>query len=101
MVVIILILSKKDFLRFKQQDINIFLLIYNKYKDDIYCYLRYLTSGKKDEIEDLFQDTFLSALESVSRVHDRNKIDRWLINIATNKSNDSKRSLVYFKRRQA
>lgn len=55
--------------------------IYNKYKNDIYKYLFYLT---KDPYiaEDLTQETFIGAFKSIHKFKGESKVSTWLFQIA-------------------
>jgi RNA polymerase sigma-70 factor, ECF subfamily len=55
--------------------------IYQRYKEDIYKYLYYLTRNK-ELAEDLVQETFLQAFTSIHRFKGNSKVRTWLFQIA-------------------
>ncbi|WP_445492051.1 RNA polymerase sigma factor [Niallia sp. 03133] len=59
------------------------LELYMKYKNEVYLYL-YRTTSNKQIAEDLTQDTFLRAFQSLSRFRGDASMKTWLLRIARN-----------------
>ena len=57
--------------------------IYNDYFQDVFYYLRSLSSNR-DVAEDLTQDTFVKAMKSLDQYDGRKDIRAWLFTIAKN-----------------
>ena len=55
--------------------------LYDKYKEDIYKYLYYL-SGDPYIAEDLMQETFIGAYKSIHKFRGDSKVSTWLFQIA-------------------
>ena len=68
-------------------DKQAFALLYRHYNSPIYRYL-YSRLGNQTDAEELTSQTFLSALENISRYHHKGYFSAWLFTIAKNKIND-------------
>ena len=89
-----MILTEEEFSQFKKANRTIFARVYNEYKKDIYNLLLCWTRGNNEESKDLLQETFCSAMASVSQLRNAKYIDRWLIIIAKRRLQDSQRSFA-------
>jgi RNA polymerase sigma-70 factor (TIGR02943 family) len=59
----------------------------NLYSDDLYSWAFYKTSSK-ETAEDLVQETFLAAVESIDKFEERSNPKTWLFSILNHKIND-------------
>lgn len=59
-----------------------FDLLYEKYRQPLYGYLQKLTLGKDADVDDLFQKTWLKAINNLEKYEDREKFSAWLMRIA-------------------
>jgi RNA polymerase sigma-70 factor (ECF subfamily) len=92
-LVIIVILSDNEFQSLKNGDKDVYIRLYNEYKKPVYHLILSKISVDREAAEDILQDTFLAALNSLSRLKNPAHIDAWLITIAKNKVVD------YFRKR--
>ena len=76
-----------------QRDPAEFAALYDRYLRPIYHYL-YSRVGSAAEAEDLTAQTFLAALETLPRYHQRGHFAAWLFTIARNKARDFYRTGV-------
>jgi RNA polymerase sigma-70 factor, ECF subfamily len=65
--------------------------LYNSYKERIYAYLKVITKGNQEMVEDIFSETFLAAFKSVSKLKSNDYALPWLLRIAKNKFIDQLR----------
>lgn len=63
-------------------DAESFDLLYERYKQPLYGYLQKLTLGKDADVDDLFQKTWLKAINNLNKYEDREKFSAWLMRIA-------------------
>ena len=70
-----------------QRDPAEFAALYDRYFRQIYHYL-YSRVGSAADAEDLTAQTFLAALETLPRYHQRGHFAAWLFTIARNKARD-------------
>ncbi len=80
----------KGFLSGKAEDFNV---LYGRYKRQLYSYLNRLVPGQHALADDLFQQTWLKALDQLPRYENRQKFLAWLMRIAHNLAMDHYRSL--------
>lgn len=73
--------------------------IYNDYFQDVFYYLRSLSSNK-EIAEDLTQDTFVKAMKSLDKYDGRKDIRAWLFTIAKNSFIDRCRKENHYARKQ-
>ena len=59
-----------------------------RYADDLYGYVRSRLAPRYDEIDDVVQDIFLSAWESLDRFRATGSLQAWLMGIARHKVED-------------
>lgn len=78
----ILILSDDDLLLIHSRDPAVFQKIFKEYNQQILNFLVVKTGGNTDAAEEIFSDTFHSAIISAPMLKDINKILSWLLKIA-------------------
>ncbi|MCK4796183.1 MAG: sigma-70 family RNA polymerase sigma factor, partial [Spirochaetes bacterium] len=88
MIIIIMIWTDEDILRIRNRDPNTFEKIYTYYKDKVYNYLIIKTNNNHDITEDIFSETFHSALMSAPKLKNTKNILGWLLQIANRRFND-------------
>lgn len=71
----------------KNGDMAAFEKIYIELSPDVYAIACEITKNK-EESRDLVQDCFVAAMENISTLNEPEKIKKWLIRIAANKSRD-------------
>jgi RNA polymerase sigma-70 factor (ECF subfamily) len=59
-----------------------------RYADDLYSYVRSRLAPRYDQVEDLVQDVFLAAWESLSHYRGTGSLQAWVIGIARHKVED-------------
>jgi RNA polymerase sigma-70 factor (ECF subfamily) len=79
--------KERDLISAAKKDPQNFAKLYDRHVSSIYKYL-YSRTGKKKLAEDLTADTFLSALEAISRYRNSGSFSAWLFSIARNKLMD-------------
>ena len=71
----------------KEGDMNAFEQLYKEFSPQVYSVICSITHDE-EESKDLTQACFISALENISSLKEPEKIKKWLIRIAANKSKD-------------
>jgi RNA polymerase sigma factor (sigma-70 family) len=92
------ILTKEEFKRLKNRDPEIFKKLYLNYKLIVLNYLNIKTKGNSQIAEELFNEVFYSAFESVPGLKNQENLQGWIIKIAHNKYCDYIKS-IYKKKR--
>ncbi|MBI4481421.1 MAG: sigma-70 family RNA polymerase sigma factor [Acidobacteria bacterium] len=69
--------------RSKQQDLEAFHQLYQRYSKRILNYI-YRMTGSVADAEDLTQETFVSAFQNLKKLKDDGKFESWLFTIARN-----------------
>ena len=67
-----------------------FQVLLDEHRDDVYRFL--VASLGRDEADDCFQETFISALRAYPRLRDASNLRSWLFTIAHRKSIDAHRA---------
>jgi RNA polymerase sigma factor (sigma-70 family) len=67
-----------------------FQVFLDEHRDDVYRFL--VASVGREEADDCFQDTFLSALRAYPRVEENSNLRAWILTIAHRKAIDAHRS---------
>ena len=67
-----------------------FQLLLDEHRDDVYRFL--VASLGRDEADDCFQETFISALRAYPRLRDASNLRSWLFTIAHRKAIDAHRA---------
>ena len=67
-------------------------MLYGRYRQKLYGYLRNLLRGQEDAADDLYQKTWLKAIDGLSKYEDREKFSAWLFRIAYHLALDSFRA---------
>ncbi len=80
-----MILTDSEFISLKNGDKDMYIRLYNEYKKPVYHLVLSRISGDRETAADILQDTFLAALNSLSRLRNAEHIEAWLITIAKNK----------------
>lgn len=73
-------------------DSQAFDLLYERYKRPLYGYLQNLLRGEQANADDIFQRTWLKAIDNLHRYENREKFSAWLMRIAYNLTIDQFRS---------
>lgn len=63
-------------------DQKAFELLYEKYRKPLYGYLQNLLRGEHANIDDIFQQTWLKAIDNLHRYENREKFSAWIMRIA-------------------
>ena len=74
--------------------------LYALHHERIWAFLLRLT-GRKDEAEDLFQETWLAAAKAASQLQAESRLLPWLFTIARNKHRSARRFLLFDLRKRA
>lgn len=74
-------------------DAESFDLLYERYKQPLYGYLQRLTLGKDADVDDLFQKTWVKAINNLEKYEDREKFSAWLMRIAYHQFIDGYRKM--------
>jgi RNA polymerase sigma-70 factor, ECF subfamily len=61
-----------------------FEVLYDRYKNRLYSYLNNMLPGQHALVDDLFQQTWLKAINSVRNYRCKNRFQAWLLRIAHN-----------------
>ncbi|MBO4633184.1 MAG: sigma-70 family RNA polymerase sigma factor [Lentisphaeria bacterium] len=61
-----------------------FTVLYGRYKSLLYSYLNRLLEGDRSRADDLFQQTWIRALDQLGRYEHRQQFSAWLLRIAHN-----------------
>jgi RNA polymerase sigma-70 factor (ECF subfamily) len=61
-----------------------FEVLYDRYKNRLYSYLNNMLPGQHALVDDLFQQTWLKAINSLRHYRCRNRFQAWLLRIAHN-----------------
>lgn len=83
MILIFVILSEKEFLLFKERNTEVFEKVYRNLKDTVYNFLIIKTNGDYTSTEEIFSDTFHSALVSAPNLKSTKNIQSWILQIAS------------------
>ncbi|MBO5959359.1 MAG: sigma-70 family RNA polymerase sigma factor [Lentisphaeria bacterium] len=59
-----------------------FDLLYERYRRPLYGYLKNLLRGEQANLDDIFQKTWLKAIDNLHRYENREKFSAWLMRIA-------------------
>jgi RNA polymerase sigma-70 factor (ECF subfamily) len=70
--------------RFLDGDAEAFNGLYQKYRKQLYGYLYRLMSGRKEQADDLFQQTWLKAIRQLPAYRNRDRFLSWLLRISHN-----------------
>ncbi len=73
-------------------DNDAFAVLYERYKRQVYRYLNDLLPGRQSDADDVFQRTWLKAIDSLARYRDEGYFLAWLLRIARNEFLDRMRS---------
>lgn len=83
------ILSDAELIRgYLAGDLESFEVLYRRYKERLYAYLNHLLEQKKSAVDDVFQMTWLKAIEHFPSYRDQNMFLAWLMRIAHNLAMD-------------
>ncbi len=66
--------------------------LYEKYKKPLYGFLKNILRERNDQLDDLFQKTWLKAIGHLGKYRDQEKFSAWLMRIAANLAYDTFRS---------
>ena len=61
-----------------------FTVLYERYKSLLYSYLNRMLEGDRACADDLFQQTWVKAIDQLERYEDRQQFSAWLLRIAHN-----------------
>ena len=86
-------LTEAEFQRLKNGDPRLFEKIYKNYKDKVYSFLFIKANSNRDVADDILSDTFYSALLSISKLENKERIQSWLLTIANRRFSDYLRKL--------
>ncbi len=83
-----MIWTEQDQTNIKKRDPDTFGRVYKAYSEKIYNFLLIKVEGNKNIADEIFSETFHSALKSVEKLNDINKIFTWLLQIANRRYYD-------------
>jgi RNA polymerase sigma-70 factor (ECF subfamily) len=66
-------------------------VLFRRHLDPVYEFVHYRLGGDRSAVEDVVQDTFLTALEGLSGFDGRSSLSTWLCGIARNKIRSQRR----------
>lgn len=92
MIILIIAWSNEELHLLQTRDPQKVEKMYNAYKNKVYSFLVIKTNGNKDIAEELFSQTFHSALSTISKLKDTKNIQAWLMQIANRRFYDYLRS---------
>lgn len=69
-----------------------FDMLYERYRRPLYGYLQNLLRGEQTDADDIFQRTWLKAIDNLHKYENREKFSAWLMRIAYNLTIDLYRS---------
>lgn len=75
-------------LAYQDGDSKAFDLLYERYRRPLYGYLQNLLRGEQANADDIFQRTWLKAIDNLHRYENREKFSAWLMRIAYNQTID-------------
>ena len=81
-MILFIVFSDEDIFKLKSGDPLVFEKVFNEYHHKIYNFLVIKTNGNEHVAEEIFSDTFYSALTSAHSIKDAKKIFPWLLQIA-------------------
>lgn len=90
--------DKKLISKYLRNDNECFEILYQRYRRQLFSYLNKLLPGQNALVDDLFQQTWLKAINSFGRYQDKQTFLAWMVRIARNLSIDHFRKA---QRRQA
>jgi RNA polymerase sigma factor (sigma-70 family) len=77
-----IIFTDDDLILFKNRDPQLLEKVFKEYNEQVFNYLVIKANGNTNLAEELFSDTFHSAIISAPKVSNMNKIYPWLLKIA-------------------
>lgn len=77
----------------RQGDKQAFTRIYERYRVRLYSFLLRLC-GRRDQADDLLQDTFVQLARHASRLHPQTQLAPWLYTVARNRYRSQRRTAV-------
>lgn len=86
-------LSEQDFRKLKNRNPQVFAMLYDSYKQEVFNYLMIKSKHNLQVAEEVFSATICSALESVVKLKNHKNLLQWLLRIANNKYNDYLRNI--------
>ena len=87
-MIFFIIFTDEDIVKLRLRDPCTFEKIFNEYHQKIFNFLIIQTNGDKLTAEEIFSDTFYSALVSSHTIKDATKIFPWLMQIAKRRFSD-------------
>ena len=73
---------------YRRGDADQFEVLYQRYRRPLYGYLNRMLPGQAATVDDLFQQTWLKAIDNLERYEDRQTFFSWLARIAHNAAID-------------
>ncbi len=73
-------------------DAAAFNTLYDRYRKPLYGFLKNILRERNDQLDDIFQKTWLKAIGSLKKYRDQEKFSAWLMRIAANLAYDTFRS---------
>lgn len=61
---------------------------YSRHADLVFTFIRHLLNGAREDAEEVWQDTFVSALRALPGYRGQSRLSSWLCSIARNKVSD-------------
>lgn len=74
--------------RYRNGDAQAFEALYERYRKQLYSYLNKMMPGQTATVDDVFQDTWIKAVDKFDRYEHRQTFLAWLICIGRNKAID-------------
>jgi RNA polymerase sigma-70 factor, ECF subfamily len=93
MILLLIVLTDEEFRQLTGGNPEIFKKVYLHHKKDIYNFLLLKCRGNTDRTEDIFSETIISALKSVSLLKNQDNFQSWLVKIAHRRYSDHMRRI--------
>ena len=87
-MILIIVITEEDLNKIRKRDPEIFTNIYNEYKKKIYNFIIIKTNGNANAADEIFSETFYSALASAPNIKNADNILGWLLSIANRRLYD-------------
>jgi RNA polymerase sigma factor (sigma-70 family) len=87
-MIFLIIFTDEDIVKLRSRDNDTFEKVFNEYHQKIFNFLIIQTNGDRITAEEVFSDTFYSALTSAHTIKEADKIYSWLLQIARRRFSD-------------
>lgn len=87
-MIYIIVFIDENLQKLQKRDSKAIENLYKEYKDKIFNFLIIKTNGNRDIVEEIFSDTFHSAIINLPKLKNADNLQAWLIQIASRRLND-------------